>query len=203
MFSPPYFKQIQIEPIIELINNAPLATLISAQNNELQITHLPLKYYSDENNGYLLGHVAKANNHWQLSKQQPKVTLIFQGPNTYISPTWYETPDVPTWNYSVVHIQGSIELIHDEETLIQILDELTVEHENKLNSSWLPDWEDKRTRVMLKAIVGLKISIETIEAKFKLSQNRSLNDRRSVIAHLQSTQSSGTISIADLMQGTL
>ncbi|EQD56310.1 Negative transcriptional regulator, partial [mine drainage metagenome] len=122
--------------------------------------------------------MARANPQWQdwIPPETP-VLAIFQGPHAYISPSWYATPDVPTWNYAVVHMTGSLRLMTDESLLIAMLDQLTDRQESGRPVPWKPDWGGGRLRKQIAGIVGFEIRVTEIRAKFKLGQNRSPEDQ--------------------------
>ncbi|MBY0386040.1 FMN-binding negative transcriptional regulator, partial [bacterium] len=138
-----------------------------------------------ENGMELIGHLAKANPHWR-SFSQSQATVVFHGPHTYITPKWYIENDVPTWNYSVVHITGSIELIENYDGIVECLKELTSHTERHWPSGWdffIP--EDLNGENLTKNIVGFRIKIEHIDFKKKLSQNRSAVDRAGILKGLE------------------
>ena len=127
---------------------------------------MPFLY--DAQNRKLLGHLAKANPQWQqIEKQNILVTL--QGDHAYVSPSWYEYAGVPTWNYQALHLEGVAENFNDPERLKFVVDALTNKHESAYSVAWKPDYAAS----MLHGIVGIEISIISIQCKFKLSQNRS------------------------------
>lgn len=159
----------------------PFATIVSVNNDEPFITHLPLTPVKAENGTELIGHCAKANPHWKLLNDKP-TTIIFQGPHTYITPKWYTEDDVPTWNYSVLHVHGTATLINDHEGLVNCLKTLATHAESLWPSGWsfnIPD--DLKDDHLTKHIVGFKIRIEDINLKKKLSQNRTPNDRIGIL----------------------
>src|ERR1700739_2045245 len=146
-------------------------------------THLPLVVKDEGPYGLIEGHFAKANAHWQ-SLTNHETLVIFSGPHSYVSPSLYtESLSVPTWNYIAVHAYGTLELVEDEpgkETLLQGLIEA---NEPAYAELWNSLPEGFR-RTMLAGIVGFRIPIARIEGKFKLSQNRSEEDRHNVrVAH--------------------
>ncbi|PCJ28221.1 MAG: transcriptional regulator [SAR86 cluster bacterium] len=139
---------------------------------------MPFLYQPQEQT--LLGHMAKANPHWQQLEKQ-NVLIVLQGPHAYISPSWYLNPGVPTWNYQAVHIYGRATCFQDSEKLKNIVDRLTAENEAAFDKPWKPDYE----ATMLRGIVGIKIEIEDIQCKFKLNQNRDIDDQKNVSTQLR------------------
>ena len=135
--------------------------------------------------GTVVGHMARANPQWRRFDGNRKALAIFQGPHAYISPAWYgEHPSVPTWNYAAVHATGTPRVIEDREALWRLLQETVALHEAGREAPWPLDLpEDYRER-MIGGIVGFEMPISRLEGKFKLSQNRSPEDRRRVMAAL-------------------
>jgi transcriptional regulator len=164
------------------------ATLISRAAGELVATHLPLLLDPQRGPyGMLLGHMARANGQWQELSMGETALAIFQGPHAYVSPSWYATrPAVPTWNYMVVHAYGVPRLVEEEAELCRILDATVRLYESDLPEPWsLGALPPEYLRKMLAGIVGFEIPIDRLEGKQKLSQNRSPEDQRGVIEHLE------------------
>ena len=135
---------------------------------------------------FLYGHLARANPHLKLLKTN-SVYIIFHGPNGYITPSWYAEHDVPTWNYAVVHAKGDCELMENSLAIEECLKRLTHQMESKRDLPWefsIPS-DLSAVGVMEKAIAGFKISVTSMQAKFKLSQNRNETDRAGVTAGLE------------------
>jgi transcriptional regulator len=150
----------------------------------------------------LIGHLAARNPHAQELKDGDSVTVLFHGPHTYITPKWYAENDVPTWNYAVVHVHGRIRWIREFNPLLELLGEMTDFFEDGSPDPWrffLPD-DLKSPEVLTNAIVGFEIEIESIESKFKLSQNRSLEDRTGVIAGLEKRSDEMSMRVRELME---
>jgi transcriptional regulator len=150
----------------------------------------------------VIGHVAGANPH-AAALAQGASFLVFQGPSGYISPNWYTNPvgSVPTWNYVAVHVHGSVERLDGPADKHAIVDALSARHETSFPNPWTstrmdPSLLDK----MLGAIVGFRMVVERIDAKFKLSQNRSSEDRAGVIAGLDERGLTGPESLAAWMR---
>jgi transcriptional regulator len=131
--------------------------------------------------------MAKANPQWKHFKENPECTIIINGEHTYISPRWYQSGrDVPTWNYAVAHLHGKIELVEDFNGQVDILKQLSTCFEKPSNTPWefeLPS-DLLNEKALTGAIISFKFRPEKIEAKFKLSQNRSPEDRQGVIEGL-------------------
>jgi transcriptional regulator len=187
VYLPSWFATGDADAMARLVGDYPFATLITAAGGEPQISHLPLLHHGDPRpHGCLIGHVARANPHWRLLAEHPSVA-VFQGPHAYVSPSWYTEPAamVPTWNYAVVHVRGSVEIVDDRDEKLSTVKELTARFESGRAAPWHLQLEGARLDAMLGAIVAFRMTITGIDAKFKLSQNRSAADRDRVIAGLQ------------------
>jgi transcriptional regulator len=144
-------------------------------------THLPLVVKDEGAHGFLEGHFAKANPHWQTLAGR-EALVVFQGPHSYVSPTLYvEELSVPTWNYIAVHAYGTLSLVDDDPGKEALLSDLIAAHETAYLEHWRGLPEGFR-RTMLAGIMGFRIPIARIEGKFKLSQNRSPQERGNVYA---------------------
>lgn len=161
----------------------------SASGSEapLAATHLPLVVKDHGEHGLIEGHFARANRHWQALAGR-ETLIVFPGPHSYVSPTLYVEPlSVPTWNYVAIHAYGTLSLVEDEAGKEAILSGLIEIHEPAYLEKWRAMPEGFR-RTMLAGIVGFRIPIARIEGKFKLSQNRTPDERQNIRA----AQSSGT-----------
>ncbi|WP_067100759.1 FMN-binding negative transcriptional regulator [Marinomonas atlantica] len=165
----------------------------------LEATHLPLILKPEEGElGCLYGHFAKANGHWQQVDDQ-RVLVVFNGPHSYISPSWYQTnPAVPTWNYAAVHCYGVVELLSEQETS-DSMDELVSKYEPELlsNNQLMPSEYKAR---LTKAVVGFRIVLDDIQAKEKLGQHRKPADQTGVYQALLETDSLEAQQLANYMQ---
>tara|TARA_R110002012_G_scaffold160895_1_gene322866 strand:+ start:22816 stop:23409 length:594 start_codon:yes stop_codon:yes gene_type:complete len=157
--------------LISVIKNYPLATVISVLNNEPIVTHIPLIYKNNE----LIGHIDANNPHAELLKNGNKVTLIFSGPQCYISPSIYITKQLPTWNYVKVHIEGVVFEIENPDHIKESMVDMTKYLEEPEHKFQL-DYSDPRMDMYVPYVRGFKITITQWEGKFKLSQNRNMKD---------------------------
>jgi transcriptional regulator len=194
IYNPKHFQMEDKELVSRIVQRYNFATLMTSWEGKPIVSHLPLIFdQSRYSQGGLFGHIARANPQWKHFREASEVTAIFHGPHAYISPRWYAAnpANVPTWNYAVVYIHGRAQAIHDEREASIWMHALVQQHD--------PDWkwapEEKDMRKKLQEIVVFGIEIQKIEAKFKLSQNRSAEDRRSVAQALAQ-------SIADLDRET-
>jgi transcriptional regulator len=145
--------------------------------------------------------MARANPQWQHFVEGSKVLVVFQGPHAYVSPSWYSSPGVPTWNYAVVHLRGIPRLLDGESELEALVEQLTHVHESHLPNPWKPNLTGERRSKLLNMIVGFEIELTHIQGKFKLSQNRPLEDQRSVVDKLSQSSNQTEAAVAKLMSG--
>ena len=164
--------------------------LITYANEQFFISPVPFLF--DVNTSRLRFHLAKANPHWEHLAGQPSI-LTLTGPHHYISPSIYQSPGVPTWNYQVATIYGTCEINSSNSELIQLLVELTEKYESRLPNPW----QVKISDPLLQAIVGVEMQVARIEGKFKLGQNRSAEDQHNIKSWLENQ---GANALADAMQ---
>jgi transcriptional regulator len=159
--------------------------------------------------GRLLGHIAVANDQWQTAARGAEGLAIVTGPEAYISPSWYESKArhgrvVPTWNYEAVHLTGPVAFHRDPQWLRGLVTRLTQRHEAGREHPWaVSDAPAEYVEGQLRAIVGVELMVRSVEAKRKLSQNRSEPDRAGVVAGLRGVAGGGPAAIADLMAAQL
>ncbi|MDB4076887.1 FMN-binding negative transcriptional regulator [Porticoccaceae bacterium] len=177
MFTPSHFKITDDEEIYSFIDHNGFGQIISTVQGKIFSTHIPFLLSEDRNS--LIGHMALQNPQ-QAEIDGQEVLITLEGPHAYISPTWYTSPGVPTWNYQTVHIYGICKLLHDPSALKTIVDDLTLKYETALGTHWQPNYN----KAMLKYIVGVEIKVSNIQCKYKLSQNQSLQDRENVAKEL-------------------
>lgn len=189
IYSPAAFREPDRDALHALIEMHGFATLISPDADDPLITHLPLLLDRGRGGaaGMLLGHVARANPHWHRLQERPDALAVFHGPHAYVSPSWYGVhPSVPTWNYAVVHARGRARLIEDAAALEALVRKLVETFENGRPAPWRMRLPADYQQGMLRGIVGFEIEITQLTGKFKLSQNRTPDDRQRVAAALQS-----------------
>ncbi len=204
MYIPEHFKEDHPERIEALIREHSFGLLVSVQEGLPCASHLPFLYdRSAGGHGKLIGHMARSNPQWESLAQGQPVLAIFQGPHAYISPAWYGTPGVPTWNYAVAHLYGLAHLIQDQRALEGIVQQLTAVHESTYREPWVPHLLGERGSRLLEMIIGFEIEVTEIQGKFKLSQNRPLDDQRRVIEQLERSGSDLESAVARLMAANL
>ncbi len=203
IYLPKHFEENDRERALKLIKDYPFATLISVHDGAPQINHLPI-ILEETGSTKLLGHMSRRNPQSQLLTDGGPITAIFHGPHTYITPKWYAENDVPTWNYATVHITGRIRWVDSFKPLIGLLQKMTKAFESAEKDPWrffLPD-DLKSESELTSAIIGFEIEIESIEAKFKLSQNRSVQDREGVIQGLGTRLDEMSRKVQTMMRGS-
>ena len=205
MYIPNHFNDVDRARILALLRDYGFATLISTTANGPLVTHAPVQI--DESRDVLIGHIARGNPHTAAIQSGASMLAIFHGPHSYISPTWYRdenprVPNVPTWNYAVVHVSGTVTRIDDDAAKWQIVKDLAAQYEAGSATPWDPHSLYAHAS-QLGAIVGFEIAITNIEAKLKLSQNRSAQDQGNVIAKLATSEFSEVRATAALMRENL
>ena len=172
-YPPKHHQDNNINHMIEVIKTYPLATLISVKNNEPLITHLPLIY--DETTGNLIGHIDLYNPQAELLKNNQPVTIIFSGPQCYISPSIYTTTQLPTWNYIKVHLKGHVKSINDSEAIKNSMIKMT-EFLEQPDHKYVLEPDNPRMDGAINYVKGFEISVTHWEGKFKLSQDKKPKD---------------------------
>jgi transcriptional regulator len=202
MYLPKSFKVDDKATLHALMREHSFATLVTQREGAPFATHLPflLKPEIGER-GVLRGHMARANPQWQSMEGQSAL-VIFQGPHAYISPTWYGgSLNVPTWNYSAVHAYGTPRIFDQDQELRAFLEEIVQFYEAGQESPWsVDDAPEEFIGNLMKAIVGFEIEIMRLEGKWKLSQNKPVEEQEHVIARLRETGSPDNEAVAALME---
>ncbi len=186
MYIPPAFQQTERQALFDFIERNSFGLLVSQVEGEPFASHLPfLLDRAAGPQGALVGHLALANPQWRQAAGQ-NVLAVFSGPHAYISPTWYEDENaVPTWNYTAVHIYGTLQIVRDEAALAKILQDFVAFYESTLPQPWTFDASSDFARKMMKAVVGFRIEITRMEGKWKLNQNRPQEQRERVVRALE------------------
>lgn len=191
MYQPAHFSPPDLDAILGLMRERPLATLVAATANGLSANLVPFEYDPSAGpHGILRGHVARANPVWREATPGQDVLALFHGPQAYVSPGWYPSKQahgkvVPTWNYAVVEARGRMTAIEDAVWLRALVGRLTDRHEAAQRRPWkVDDAPADFVAQMLGAIVGIEIRLSALNGKWKLSQNRSAADREGVQAGL-------------------
>lgn len=200
MYIPKDFKIDDENIIYDIMEKNSFATVFSQHKGRPFATHLPLTLNREEQ--VLYGHFARSNPQWSDILNQ-EVLVIFQGPHSYISPSWYETDRaVPTWNYVSVHVFGQIEIVENEEVLIDSLRNMVKTYEEPTSSYNLEKIDARYIEGLSKGIVGFRIKISSVEGKWKLSQNHPAERRELIIKQLEQIPSENSKQIAEYMKET-
>ncbi len=194
MYLPPAFAEDRLEVRHGLLRAFPLGTLILSGDDGVTADLVPFMLYPEEGShglGLLRAHVARANPLWRKLAVSPACLVLFHGPEEYISPNWYATKAtshkvVPTWNYAMVQARGAGKVVDDAAWLRRQLDDLTASQEGRMPQPWAPaDAPADFLAATMKGIVGIEIPIDSLVGKWKVSQNRGVEDQRGVVEGLQ------------------
>ncbi len=206
MYVPKYHEESNVAVLHALIRAQPLGTWVAHSEGELLANHIPFLIDPARGEfGTLVGHVARANPAWRAFSKTVDSVVAFQGPQTYITPSWYPSKHahgkaVPTWNYAVVHAHGMPRAIEDREWLWRHVNQLTNVHEAGQALPWkVTDAPQEYTDKMLQAIVGIEIPIAKLVGKWKVSQNRPEADKLGVVAGLSSREDAQSKEMASLV----
>lgn len=198
MYIPKHYKNTDLEEIYAFLKNNSFGIFINTINNKPWGTHIPLELGKNkEGNDVLVGHIAKANLQSKNLVEGDEVLCIFNGPHSYISSSWYEKEEVPTWNYVAVHIYGTVR-IQTEDELLSALHQLVDKYEKASEHPISLNDISKKTMRQVTGIIGFEISIDDIQAVHKLSQGRE-HDHSKIIEELEK-QGTAAQEIANAMK---
>ena len=200
MYIPELYKNENQEEIQNFLHKNGFAILVNQTNGKLWATHIPLVLETNEDGKQILvGHLSKLNPQGESFKTNDEVLAIFSGAHTYISSSWYDHENVPTWNYLAVHVYGKVTILNHEETvnsLKKLVDKYEVVSENPVR---VEDFSEKTMREA-RGIIGFTIEITAIEAMKKLSQNRDDKNYQNIIQELKKTKDNQAIAVAEEMK---
>jgi len=204
MYNPPAFSENNRETLFDFIDQNSFGVLVSQHDGAPFATHLPfLTDRQSGEHGHLIAHFARANPQWTQAEGQ-KVLAIFSGPHAYISPTWYAVPNaVPTWNYTAVHVNGIFETISDPGVVMQVLNQTVTQFEDALEVPWTFDTSNDFYSKLAQQIVAFRIRITSIEGKWKLNQNRPVEQQERVARALERSNDASERGVAALMRAKL
>lgn len=187
------------EKILAFISRYSFATIISIKDNRSVATHLPFVIEEIENKLILISHFAKANKQWMEIENQTSL-VIFAEPHAYISTKHYEKElNVPTWNYVAVHAYGKGTIITEEQAVMNILEKTIQYYEADYQQQWKQLPEKYKTG-MVKGIVAFEIGVSELQAKYKLSQNKTENEQKSIITALKQSKNTNEHILAEMME---
>ncbi len=206
MYLPSHFKESRADVLHALMRARPLATLVTLCDSGIVANHIPVETLPEPLPlGMLRGHIARANPLWREYRDQTEALAIFQGPQAYISPSYYpskrETGEVvPTWDYAVVHAHGRLRFVHDADWLRALVTRLTDAHEGSRQAPWnVGDAPPPYIEKMLGLIVGFEFSISALTGKWKLSQNHPAANRHGVEQGLRVAAAADSREVADML----
>jgi len=202
MYIPRYFHEQDEEQLFTLMEQHGFALLVTAEGGVPVASHLPfLVERGAPGSARLLGHMARANPQWRTFQQGGEALVVFQGPHAYVSPSWYASePNVPTWNYAVVHAYGHPRLIEEPAEVLHLLRAVSAKYEAGRDRPWSLDQAEEYVHRISAGIVAFEIRLTRLEGGLKLSQNRSEEDRRGVMEALERSPSANDREVAALMR---
>ncbi len=199
MYISKLYREEDRTKIIEFLKQNEFATLVTYDGEKPTASHLLMEVVEDGEKLFINGHMSKANPLWKTFDHNSEVLIIFQGPHTYISPTWYNHVNVPTWNYQAIHVYGKPHVVTDNAEAKTILSRLVARNEGDTTyrmETLPPDFVDRE----IKGIVAFQVEATRIEANYKLSQNRNDEDYHSVIQHLDEREDEMSHQVAEAMK---
>ena len=199
MYIPELYKNENQEDIQNFIHQNGFGILVNQTNGKLWATHIPLVLEEKNGKQILVGHVSRENPQAESFKTNDDVLALFTGVHTYISSSWYDHENVPTWNYLAVHVYGKVK-IHSLEETIEALKRLVDKYEAKSEKPVRVEDLSKKTMLQAKGIVSFEIEITAIEAKKKLSQNRDDKNYQNIILKLENSNDYQSIEVAKEMK---
>lgn len=199
MHIPDLYKNEDKEAIRTFLNANAFGLLINQTNGKLWATHIPLELeINKEGEEVLMGHISKENPQWTAFDSNDQVLAVFTGPHAYISSSWYDHENVPTWNYSAVHVYGKIKIIEGD-AVIDSLTKLVDKYEQNSKCPVRVADLSKKTMMQTRGIVAFEIKIEEIQAQTKMSQNRDDKNYSNIISELEKTENPQSMAVAKEM----
>lgn len=201
MYQPASFVETDLAALDALIERDNFITLITVRDGTPTVNHLPVLYRRNGDVIELRGHWARPN---PQARHAGPATVVVHGPHAYVSPSWYPDKEaearVPTWNYTVAHLAGTLETFDDEASLGALVDDLSRQHEGRVGQDWRFEFERDDHRRQLRGIVGFRFSVDSAALKFKLNQNHPVANRLAVAEQLERQQREDSHYIAALMR---
>jgi transcriptional regulator len=200
MYTPEIYKNENSEEIKKFLQENSFGILINQSNGKLCATHIPLELdVNKEGEDVLYGHISKENPQWKGFTDNDQVLAVFSGPHSYISSSWYDHENVPTWNYVAVHVYGKIKIIEGEgvvESLKKLVDKYEQNSEKPIRIEDL----SQKTMLQSRGIVAFEIKITEIQATRKMSQNRDAKNYQTIITELEKINTDQSIATAKEMK---
>lgn len=203
MYIPKHFSQDDIPTLQALMDANSFAILVTQHDGSPFASHLPFLVEKERGTyGTLVAHMALGNPQWRDFSDGREALVIFQGPHSYVSPSWYDAIlSVPTWNYAVVHAYGTPRILEDVAEYRAILKTLIEKHEMQYEKPWsIEQLTDEYVHRMMRGTVAFEIEVTRLEGKFKLSQNRPVGDRTRVVEQLEQQGDELSVGVGELMR---
>ena len=204
MYTPRAFAETDLTGLDRLIERDAFVTLVTVADGLPFISHLPVLYARDGDRIVIEGHWARPN---PQARHAGHALVIVHGPHAYLSPGWYadkeEAARVPTWNYAVAHLQGTLESTEDTDQLASIVDRLSQANEARVGNDWRFEHDRDDHVRQLRGIIGFRFTVDRVELKFKLSQNHPVANVEGAAAALHRLGGEDNVAVADLMRERL
>ncbi|NQZ45374.1 MAG: FMN-binding negative transcriptional regulator [Flavobacteriaceae bacterium] len=198
MYIPHYYKNENTAEVKAFIKDNAFGILINQYDGRPWATHIPLELERNQKGQEVLtGHIAKANPQWKAFQDQNEVLCIFNGPHTYVSSSWYQEEEVPTWDYIAVHVYGTIKIL-DESATMRALERLVSRYEKDMEKPIQLNELSPKTLRQVKGVVGFEIHISEIKAAYKLSQTRP-EDHAAIVSELKKRDDPGARAISKII----
>lgn len=199
MYTPDIYKNENQEEIELFLKENSFGILINQTHGKLCATHIPLELDSNKEGKQILhGHLSKENPQWKGFAENDQILAVFSGAHSYISSSWYDHENVPTWNYIAVHVYGKIKIL-EEEAVIESLKKLTDKYEAQSENPVHVENLSKKTMMQTRGIVAFEIEITEIQATKKMSQNRDDKNYKNIITQLEKTENTQAVAVAKEM----
>ncbi len=204
MYTPRAFAETDLTGLDRLIERDAFVTLVTVADGLPLVSHLPVLYARDGDRIVIEGHWARPN---PQARHAGPALVIVHGPHAYLSPGWYadkeEAARVPTWNYAVAHLQGTLESTEDTDQLASIVDRLSQANEARVGNDWRFEHDRDDHVRQLRGIIGFRFTVDRVELKFKLSQNHPVANVEGAAAALHRLGGEDNVAVADLMRERL
>ncbi|MNX50916.1 Protease synthase and sporulation protein PAI 2 [compost metagenome] len=199
MYTPNIYKNENQEEIELFLRENSFGILINQTHGKLCATHIPLELDSNKEGKQILhGHLSKENPQWKGFAENDEILAVFSGPHSYISSSWYDHENVPTWNYIAVHVYGKIKILEGE-AVIESLKKLTDKYEAQSENPVRVENLSKKTMLQTRGIIAFEIEITEIQATKKMSQNRDDKNYKNIITQLEKTENTQAVAVAKEM----
>ncbi|MCG8397480.1 FMN-binding negative transcriptional regulator [Bacillus atrophaeus] len=203
MYIPKYYKVTNVDDIWEFVQNNSFGTIVTTAQGKPIATHFPLQLIKEGDTYYITGHIAYGNPQWRTFETCEDVLVMFQGPHAYISSSWYEKENVPTWNYQAVHVYGTASILNEKELKHDLTMLLQKYEKHRKNPVLWDELSPQLLESQMKGIVGFKMKVGEIQASYKLSQNRNETDYMNIIDQLRNEGNLNSKQMAELMEKRL